>query len=765
MPRRWRKKWLGYAIFWGILASLIFYLYASGEGEIRTSASYTPKEAQLYYQSLAFKNEAPATDKQTYGGALFHRVAENKRFTLWLDLQGGHILLRDIQQPDAVWSSLPSEGEQQMDETKGLWKSNMRSSILFSYLIGTDKNETLSNTVDHPVVVHWRGIDGGAGVSYEIADLGFTFYFEYTIDDLGLSVAMPELGIQEQRQNRLVSMEPLPFFGAAAQAAEGKEGYLLVPDGPGGLIRFNKPLAESSVPYNEPLFGSDLAVPDHSESTFQRSPVAFPTFGINRGGDGYLAIVEEGAFRSNVIAEPAGIHTSLNAAHIKFSVRRGYWQAIGQTRWEYDYEKMLSPEKLRIRYVTLDHSQSDYVGMAKAYRSFLMNTEKLAKLPASAESPPLYLDLLMAATEPTSFGSKTLVATTFKQAEQIVRKLRDDGVSSMNIGIEGWQRGGYPGKLPDRFPVESAIGGSEGFAALGEALRAMNVGMIVDDVYNVATDKFGSGFKPSKDAVRRMDRTAAESKPNDWFNPNAESQFYMSPRLIAGIADKALDGYGKLNATGVGVGGMGDVYSDFNTKRLYTRAETADIYRNTLSALKQRMGHVVAGTSQSYLLGSADHLLSFPAESNYDLLIDEQVPFYPIALHGLVTYSATAGNMRENPRIDYLRAIEYGALPYFTLTHEDPRLLKRTEYLSIFSSQFSVLENQIVEEYRAFEETDKGSWNVFIEDHRKIADQVYETIYENGRRVVVNYGDRAYEGEGWRVEAQNYAVIEKGGSE
>ena len=46
----------------------------------------------------------------------------------------------------------------------------------------------------------------------------------------------------------------------------------------------------------------------------------------------------------------------------------------------------------------------------------------------------------------------------------------------------------------------------------------------------------------------------------------------------------------------------------------------------------------------------------------------------------------------------------------------------------------------------------------FIVDHRQLAPQVFETLYEDGTRVIVNYGDRAYQKDGLRVESLGFHI-------
>lgn len=46
-----------------------------------------------------------------------------------------------------------------------------------------------------------------------------------------------------------------------------------------------------------------------------------------------------------------------------------------------------------------------------------------------------------------------------------------------------------------------------------------------------------------------------------------------------------------------------------------------------------------------------------------------------------------------------------------------------------------------------------------ITGHCRLADKVYSTTYESGKRILVNYADTAYTVEGVTVPAHGYAIV------
>lgn len=759
MLKKLLRKLIFPTVLVAVLGLLALYIVISGDSRKATVGNYTPERASAYFGQLTFEQGNPAGETMQAGGKTWYRVAERETSSLWLEPGTGQIAVKG--RDGHLWFSNPSEAELAADKTQGLWKSNLSSPFLFRYLKEKETMPSLSNTVDQKTTVAWRSIQDGVGVKYTIEELGFTFYFEYSLNEDGFQANLPELGIAETKTNRLVTVEALPFFGAAPA---GSDGYLLVPDGPGGLIQFNKPRSGLISAYDFPVYGEDEAIPTGTPF-FPRDNIAFPVYGMKHGDGGFVAVIEQGEFKANIYASPSGVNTGFSAVFAKFNLRRPYLQPTGLKKTVDTYESKLIVEPVQIRYMLLGREESDYVGMAKTYRQYLQKHAGAAKMKETSGKPPLFLDFIMAATEPTPVADKMVVATTFAQAGVIAGKLSEQGIERLELGFGGWNPGGFQGSLPKRFPIEEAVGGLRGLTDLSAQLKKKEIGIHLQDVYTQATNKLGNGFSPLSDAARLIDGTALKlMNAGDWYS---EDTYFYRPRAaeMKINLEEALERFRTMPIDGIGLVELGSVVnSDFSSDEPYDRKMTAGVYRQMLDEAHQTAGTVMTSGANAYVLGHVDHIQDFPSVYNYDLIIDEQVPFYPIAVHGLVTYSAKAGNNRIDPVNEYLRAIEYGAQPYFVVTDADPRVLKRTNYASLFSSQFSVLEPGIVKEYDAFARASEGVWGSFIDNHRSVAKGVYETTYENGRKIWVNYNMDPYSEGGHTVDAQSFAVIEQGGT-
>ncbi|OUS72443.1 hypothetical protein B1748_24800 [Paenibacillus sp. MY03] len=747
--RHWKK---GTAALAAILIIISAVLWMNRPSSVVVNSDiYSTTDAMAFFSSLDVTSDVPQVESRNLDGVQWFKAYEQKKAALWFDPQTGQVAVED-KRSGKMWRSNPDSAALAMDQTKGLWRSHLESPIVLSYF---NADRTLikdTNLKEYPTTVKWHSIEEGVALMYVIEELGFQFYVEYRLEDNQLVARIPELGIIETKENLLMELNFLPFMGAAMN---GSDGYLLVPDGPGGLIRFNKEGLDLINAYNYPVYGQDWSIPATTPST-RRTPVSYPVFGLNSGEEGYVAVIEEGASRANIVATPAGISTQFNEAHAKFVYRRIYSQPTGQTSSILSYEKKMPYEAVSVRYIFLDQKDADYVGMAQAYRDYLMTHRKVERLDSKLKQSPLQLQFVIGAGESTPLGEKLRVATTFKQVEEIVLSLVDQGVTNIEVGLAGWQNGGDPGNLPKRFPIEGEAGGEQELRNLIAQLGAQGIQISLNDRIDTASISRNNGFSPGDDGIQSIVGT-----PLIYRNAADETIYLVSPvRNIQKYVPDLIEKWKGIGIKSANLVNMGtQLNSDYHPSRKISRLQSISYSLQITDTVRQALGSVKVSGGFDFLLGHVDHMFDFPLEYNFDLIVDEQVPFYPIAVHGLVPYSSGPANLREDQAVQFLREIEYGAVPRFSLTYEDPRMLKRTSYENFFSSQYDVLEQQILAEYEVLSKT--GVRNSFITGHRKLAEGVFETRYENGRKVRVNYNNDPYQGEGFTIEPMFYQVAEE----
>ena len=205
----------------------------------------------------------------------------------------------------------------------------------------------------------------------------FSITLRYALDGRSLVVSVPFDKIAYRPSFPIVRLDLLPFMGAGGIH---DEGYLLVPDGSGALIYFNNGKS-NQIPYNIGLYGWDEAMPREAVITNNKAP--FPVFGVHKNGAALLCVIDEGSAYASVRADVSGRNCSYNSVYPCFDMIHGALMDISgrSDRAVYQYERDLpAGESITLRYTPC--AEGGYVGMAKEYRSWLLD-----KYPVLQERP------------------------------------------------------------------------------------------------------------------------------------------------------------------------------------------------------------------------------------------------------------------------------------------------------------------------------------------------------------------------------------------
>ena len=162
-----------------------------------------------------------------------------------------------------------------------------------------------------------------------------------------------------------------------------------------------------------------------------------------------------------------------------------------------------------------------------------------------------------------------------------------------------------------------------------------------------------------------------------------------------------------------------------------------------------------------YTLPYTKDIVNMPMTSSNYNLIDESIPFNQIVLHGLVGYAGKPLNLADNYRFSMLKTIETGASPYFKWFYSDSSIVKDTEYDHLYTCDYRDWVRDAQSFYNEVNDIMNDLQGHFISDHKKIADGVYKTTYDNDKSVIVNYNQSPVMVEGLLVKGSNYTVIEE----
>jgi hypothetical protein len=162
----------------------------------------------------------------------------------------------------------------------------------------------------------------------------------------------------------------------------------------------------------------------------------------------------------------------------------------------------------------------------------------------------------------------------------------------------------------------------------------------------------------------------------------------------------------------------------------------------------------------AYTLPFVDSVVNAPLGNSGYNLTDLSVPFYEMVLHGYIDYTGSALNLSDEQSLRYhvLKSLETGSDLYFTWFYGKSSLVKGTEFDYLYSAQY---QNWIDEAKAAYDEVNVVLSDVrtqIMKNHHMIGTGVYQTTYEDGTIVVVNYNDYAVKVGGTVVESMGYVI-------
>lgn len=714
---------------------------AAGQQQAPQQAAAPPANA---------KNELPDDGK-------FSVAAENANFRLLVDSTTAHFKVED-KRSGQVYRSYPDPAYWPKETITGTWRNNLRSPVMIEYI-------DLANFKSQPKIVSWLEDKGtlegfqktsdGFKVTFSFGGTQFKIPVEVKLTNDYVETKIIDDGIKEGKLS-LLNLKLYPLFGA--EPSEGQDGYIVLPDGSGALIRFKPNRSNDKSVYRENLYGSDFSY--FNERT-QRQPVKMPVFGMKSGSQAFVGVMTGGEEYSKLFASPSGAFGGSNWVTPEWQYRIKFFQNTSQkgNSGFYTYSKeMFKVPQRSIRYYLLDAAKSDYVGMALAYRDYLMKEKGLKPIKAESPKVPFYLDIVGADKKQGLLWDQYLKGTTTSEAMEMVKRLYGLGIENMSIQYMGWQKNGYSsyGQL---FPVDSRLGGNEGMKQFIQFAHSLKIPVLLTANYTLNNTN-GSGFSPRYDGMRNMAGRLLEFEN---FN-NRDTITLVSTKFAASVLTKDLKQFQSLGADGIffedGVGKFLD--SDFNDRYKANRTEEMKTQNAMLKETKDALGSVSVDRPNFYALSNLNHLHRLPVDFSYDLFVDESIPFTQIALHGLVTYTSDWSNLRDQYQTEFLRSIEYGAYPTFVFTNAPSGDMKGAYGIWYYSMNYRDWEAKAVEEYQRFNQALGDVQSKAIVGHRTLAPNVKETEYEGGKRIIVNYNAAPYSSGGISVPAQDFIVVTGG---
>lgn len=159
---------------------------------------------------------------------------------------------------------------------------------------------------------------------------------------------------------------------------------------------------------------------------------------------------------------------------------------------------------------------------------------------------------------------------------------------------------------------------------------------------------------------------------------------------------------------------------DYNPKDRVSREAALNLQVKKLQSLKQGGNKVMITSGNQYAVPYADFVTDMNLDARAVNIIDEQVPFYTMALHGLVNYSGGAINLADDEKENILKSAESGAGLYFTYIAEKTSVLQDGKYTRYYACNYDDWKKDTLSLYNKFNETFEGTYDKAIDKHEKL---------------------------------------------
>jgi hypothetical protein len=671
-------------------------------------------------------------------------VAENDILRLYINNDSTAIIVED-KLNNVLWRSSPSDLKEDK-LTTNIWKNQIEIPIQVAF-VNSERSQS-KNVKPTQMKTELQPVQDGVRVSYDFYNDALALDLIYTLQDDCLNLTLPDSSIVESGENSLVSIEILPFFGAPH---DGEDGYIVYPDGSGALLYFTTPHSEQVQKMVGTVYGADASggqASGNGSSGVYRQNIPMPVFGLVHKDSGFVSYISNGDFDSGISVGRAGKGVNYNHVWSQFVYRRqGRFSLTGgQPAWLYQPDRI--PGDRQIRYCFLDKENANYSGMAKRYRDFLIKERGATPLPS--QNPRMNLGFFMG-TERRNWILRDMISmTSFDQVDEILADLAEAGVTQTDVTLWNWDKGSISLKYPQSFPVDDRLGGEEALRRLADRVHQRGQRLILSSNY-LDVVPGAKDVMPYLDAVRGVDGLPLGSSDTGYMlNPEVALERFAR-KNIAKAKAIGVDGLHLLGFASVAL-------PDKNSRFPMTREGFAATLMKLADLSSEELGRVSMTGSNVYASIYTDSLEMIPLDSTHYDIFDETIPLYQIAVHGLTQYSGDPFNLISDSNRMFLRQVEYGAIPFFVLTEESSSNLVRTNWSGLYSSQYDYWKAEVIKQYQVTEKLSHLS-SQFISDHRKLAEGVYQTTYEDGTRIVVNYNSVPYSDGTMDIPSMEFIVL------
>jgi len=357
------------------------------------------------------------------------------------------------------------------------------------------------------------------------------------------------------------------------------------------------------------------------------------------------------------------------------------------------------------------------------------------------------------------------VKITFEKLINLMDRMYEQGVRRVQFCLVGWNMRGHDGRYPQLFPVEEALGGE---TKLREAIaHAQSLGYAIvchtnsSDCYRIA-DCFSED-----DVLKYADGELQKNtcwSGGQMYNLSPFAALERARTDLPQVAAFGFSGLHYIDVLSVVLPRWGK-----DARGIVSIKDCIACWKKIMTIAHDEFGGFASEGGFDFCAEELD----FGLYANFDMyqplreFEDEIIPFWQLIYHGLIMSNPSTDlvNLPFVSREKQLRFVEYGGRPAmyyyarFVDQTGDRKNWMGTDDLTCDAEEDTAAGIQAIKQMQ--DEYDK-LWDLqycLMERYERLTDNVTMVAYDNGTRIVTNYGNEPFLLEGVTVQPMEYARI------
>ena len=721
-------------------------------------------QAEVTQESMAFDKEAQPNIVES------GPIVENASYRLEWDDENKRVELIEIE-TGISWSTTPASTQEPELDQFGLPKKphpQINSALMIDVISPHDNSITTVNSYNGAIVngrVSATKISDGIEIEYYFDEEEISVPVKYCLREDGVCVTIDTAKIAEN-ENKIYRILTTPFFCAVKN--DSPDSYLFIPSGSGALS-YPKTISPTGISYTQEVFGSDPAVKDWGSPATEQA-VRLPVYGAKIGDKAVCAIIESGAETAFIEARYGSQSLNYSSVYAAFQVR-GYAMVRstlfqGNKKDSIVYSDQFVKTELSVGLYPLSGDASDYSGMAKVYRNYLVKSKNMPDNTKNESALNLIIyGGIMTKQSFLGIPYDTLyAATTLSQANQMVTELYNAAGVAPSVLLDGFGQTGLDvGKIAGGYSVNSKLGSTGALNNLSAYCKQNGIPLFFNfDM--IRFSKSSIGFSASYDAAKEINRQTIykyryHPSTRDWDNDSRYS--LLSREKLKSSVEKLVKNTSKFKLDGIGLTTLGSIaYSDYSNEYSHSKMSMPDDVTSIMAKVRENNRKIAVSDANAYAASAADIIFEAPMQSTKDDIFDEDIPFYQMVFKGYIPLSSVSVNLSAEANDIILKSLESGCGLTYSLYSNNNVALIDAKYPVFSSGNYGDLKEDIINNMKNLSAHYDSINGAKITHHEIMENGLRKTTFDNGVSVYINQTTNILETPDGQMDPKSYRVSE-----